>query len=279
MFRITIFFLIFSVLISCNIAFAVDDNVNIRLMAIKHSKEFMADGDANLAINAVNSAASKGLRIKTIDNEFVGKNGILQVAEIDFNYKISEFKKYISEQMTTDAEDGDLLIIFTIGHGFENGTLQNLGARKDVMKAIAEAAQEHNQKVLWWQLSCHATAGLPNISSLTQEQQGLLSVLSSSTASEVSAAYVQGNIMKEVFLALAANNEKINPDKNDVVTGVEFKTFLNQVAGNNRGNLLRMQNLNEPIFGSGISLANKIPIVDRNGSQKQYPKDYIPRPR
>jgi hypothetical protein len=29
-------------------------------------------------------------------------------------------------------------------------------------------------------------------------------------------------------------------------------------------------------FGNVISSANQIPIIDRNGKQKDFPKDYIP---
>lgn len=256
------------------------EEVNIRLLAIKHSKEHMADGDADMAIAAAKSAANKGLAISTIGNEFLGRDGILRasVYSIDFNYKIDAFKRFLDKHMKIDAKEGDTLILFTIGHGFPNGSLQNLGQRSDVMKAIAEVAEDNHQKVLWWQLSCHAAAGLPSVSSLPETQRGLLSVLATSTAQETSAAYVQGKVMEQVFNAIATNSKNINPDGDESISGTELKNFLNS-NGSRRGDLLYTLDYNEPIFGQEISLANRIPVIDRNGSQGKYPKNYIPRPQ
>lgn len=276
MIRCLVFFLMFW---AVNLV-SGEDNIRIRLLAIKHSQEYMADMDADLAIDAAKTAASQGLSIKTVGNEFVGKNGILKasVYTVNFDYNISAFKEFVSDHMKLDAESGDTLIVFTIGHGFPNGTLQNLGSRSDVLKAVAEAAEENNQKTLWWQLSCHAAAGLPNLKNLPSKQQELLSVLASSTAQAVSAAGVQGKVMEKVFVALAKNSKQINSDGNDIISGNELKAFLNQ-TGSGRGELLFMSDLDEPVFGEGISLANKIPVVDRNGAQGSYPKNYVPRPQ
>ncbi len=270
-------FLFFALLFTSPV---IANDMNIRLLAIKHSKEYMADGDADLAVDAVKSAATKGLDIQTVGNEFLGRDGILRVAaySIDFNYKIDAFKRFVSEHMKVNAKEGDTFILFTIGHGFADGSLQNLGKRSEVMRAIAEAAEENNQKVLWWQLSCHAAAGLPSISSLPKNQQELLSILATSTAQETSAAYVQGKIMKSVFLAIAENNKSINPDQDEIISGAELKSFLNY-QGSRRGDLLYVQSMSEPIFGQGMSLANKIPVIDRNGVQGKYSKGYIPRPQ
>lgn len=275
MIRCLVFFLMFWVI---NIA-SGDDNIRIRLLAIKHSQEYMADMDADLAIDAAKAAASQGLSIKTVGNEFVGKNGILKasVYTVNFDYDINAFKGFVSDHMKMDAESGDTLIVFTIGHGFQNGTLQNLGARSDVLKAIGEAAEENNQKTLWWQLSCHAAAGLPNLRNLPSKQQELLSVLASSTAQDVSAAGVQGKVMEKVFLALAKNNKQLNVDGDDIISGNELKTFLNRDS--RRGDLLFMSDLGESIFGEGINLANKIPVIDRNTTQGRYPKNYVPKPQ
>lgn len=49
----------------------------IRLLIIKHSRESMADGDADLAINAAKKAAGQGLEIKVIGNSFVDGRAVI----------------------------------------------------------------------------------------------------------------------------------------------------------------------------------------------------------
>lgn len=244
-------------------------NVKIRLLCIKHSRDFMADGDANLAVNAVKSAAGKGLNVQVVGNEHVDKRlvGYFHVVE-----GMPSFTEVVNQHITTQASPGDTLVVFTIGHGFPNGSLQNIGQRKDVMKVLAEAAEKHNQRILWWQLSCHACAGLPSIDSLPSGQQNLFSVYASSTASQTSGAYIQGRIMEKVFNAIANDERGIDPNQDGTITAGELRAFLN-TTGSGSGSLFFAKSSDYPVFG--LMCDPYLPIIDRNGSQRQYERDYI----
>lgn len=112
---------------------AINDNISIRLLVLKHSYEAMADGDARMAIQAANLAATKGLSIKDIGNYNINRSGRRSAWGKSIN--LPELKKFVSEQMNVDANPGDTLVIFTIGHGFGGGGLDNLGQR-EVLRAI-----------------------------------------------------------------------------------------------------------------------------------------------
>jgi hypothetical protein len=254
----------------------VETPYRIRLVALKHSHISMADGDANLAIQAANAARSKGLDIRDVANQNIDPNGAVKVVMWTENDP-EKLKAYISSLMKIDAQPGDTFIIFTIGHGSPDGSLQGMGQRAWLFKAFAAAAEENQQRTLWWQLSCHASAGLPAISTLPPSQQEYFSVYASSTAQNTSAAGVQGRIMEKVFLALA-NRDRSLDDGSDIVTAARLRNFLNGVS-NASGNLLYAANPDTPIFGGGFGLANQLPIVDRNSQPQQYPKNYIPLPR
>jgi hypothetical protein len=237
---------------------------SIRLLCIKHSREHMADGDANLAIQAVRTASSKGLNIKVVGNHFVDDKLVY--------YQIIEnretLSQYVEQYIKADATPGDTLVIFTIGHGFPNGGLHNIGQREEIMKIIASIAEKHNQKVFWWQLSCYAAAKLPPIESLTPAQQKLVSIYATSSASQTSAAYVQGHIMEKIFLAIADKSPAIDPNKDGKITAAELRTFM----GNN-GQRIYANSPEYTIFGkTGIPV---LPIVDRNNHQKKYEEEYI----
>jgi hypothetical protein len=254
---------------------ALNDNLSIRLLVLKHSYEPMADGDARMAIQAANLAAERGLQIKDIGNYNINRNGKRYVSSAKMD--LPELKKFVSEQMKIDAVPGDTLVIFTIGHGFGGGGLDNLGQRTGVMEALAAAAAENDQETVWWQLSCHACAGLPAINTLPADQQSLFSIVASSNASDVSAAYVQGKHMEKVFLAMAERSREIDPDGNDEITQNELRNFMNEHVSRGRGDLIFAASPNEVMFGFG-GWANKIPIIDHNGQQRTYPRNYIPVP-
>lgn len=236
----------------------------------------MAQGDENLAFQSIQNAKAKGLDVEAIGGHWVNKDGVMKVALMDFNYDLDKFREFVSSQMKIDAQQGDTLIVFTIGHGMPSGELQNLGQRADVLKAIAQAAEENNQKTIWWQLSCYASSRLPSLSTLSESQQELLSIMASSYANQESPAYVEGKIMGRIFTALAEKSKAIDPNSDDQVTLSEFKSFLG--ASDIRRSDLFFSNSDRPIFG-GTDLANQIPIVDRNNPQGKYPPGYIPLPK
>lgn len=262
-----------------------EPNFSIRLLVLKHCLESMADGDARMAITAANLAKSKGLRIKDIGNHHVNRDGQIRRVSIDTKeivwgqkFYIDQFREFVTQQMKVDAEPGDTLVVFTIGHGARSGHLDMMGQRRDVMTALAKASEDNDQEVLWWQLSCHAAAYLPEISSLNAKQQELFSIVASSTAEQESPAYQEGKYMEKLFVAMAEGSNTIDPDKDGTVTCGELKGFMRTQISPTRGRLVFAKSDAEPIFGL-FSLANRIPIVDRNGQQGKYPRNYIPMPR
>lgn len=259
----------------CAATLTLAEGPKIRVLALKHSKEQMAQGDEDLAFRSIQDAKSKGLDIEPIGGHWVDKDGVMRVKIINFNNDIPKFRDFVSKQMKVDAEPDDTIVVFTIGHGARSGYLDNLGQRADVFKAIAQAAGENNQKTLWWQLSCHATAGLPDLETLPEEQQELLTICASSSAERQSPAGVEGKIMGSVFTAMAEKSPAIDPNKDDEINAEELKNFL---ATKGRGGLYFAISPKLVVFG-GTDLANQIPIVDRNNPQGTYPKDYIPKPR
>lgn len=253
--------------------------LSIRMLILKHCFEQMADGDAQLAIEAINLAHGKGLDVKEIGNLHFNANGQAKRFVINRNNQATydnALKEFISEQVRVNAEPGDTLIIFTIGHGSNNGYLATLGDRSNLFNIMAQAAADNNQETVWWQLSCYASARLPAISSLPQDQQGLFSVVASSDARTPSPAYVEGKIMEKVLVAMAEKNPKIDPNSDEVIVAKELADFLESID-RGRGQLVYALSPNEPLFS--IGMARTIPIFDPKNPDKNYPKDLIQYPR
>jgi hypothetical protein len=207
----------------------------VRLLILKHSREQMADDDANLAVRAAQKAAQAGLPIKVVGNEFTTNMDQVRAA----------VNKYIKQ----DAVKGDTLVIHTIGHGHQGGTLAGLGQRSGVFNFLSTAAFENKQNVLWWQLSCYACAGLPKIDSLPPEQQEYFEMYASSSATEPSGTRTQAWIMGKVFDALAINADTIDPDHDSTVKAQELKDFINSLNSGQWGSRLFSKNPDHPIFG------------------------------
>jgi hypothetical protein len=247
------------------------NSLSIRLIVLKHCFESIASKDANQAIEAANFAKTQGLDIENIGNYHIKKDGpVRKIAWVRYN--LDELKDFISEQMKINASAGDTFLVYTIGHGGGSGYIQYIGQRKILMDAIAQAAEENNQRTLWWQLSCHAAAKLPPISSLTEKQQELFTMIASSPADQLSYFCTQGAQMKKVFTALAEDNTDIDPDRNETITAKELADFLNRNVKAGRGELLFAKNPNIPIFG--MNVVNLIPVVGK----RQVPKHFIPMP-
>lgn len=241
---------------------SINNSFSIRLLILRHTPEQMAIGDANLAKRGVTRAQEKGLDIKVIGDELVRS--------------LDDVRRVVNEKISIESTPGDTLIIHTIGHGHGSGMLQNLGNRKGVMQVFVDAAVRNQQETLWWQLSCHASAHLPGMDTLNTNQQDLFSNLASSTASQVSAAGIQGKIMEKVFVAMAERDKRLDADGDEIITAEELKNFLNGIDGRRRGDLLFARNAREPIFGTfGPWL---LPIIDRIGPNKEYKRNFIPMP-
>lgn len=237
--------------------------LSIRVLILRHAPEQMAVDDADLVVDAVNKAKAKGLDIKVIGNHLVRS--------------LSDLQNVVNSKVTQDATAGDTLIVHTIGHGSAGGYLQALGQRDGVMAALVDAAARNKQEMVWWQLSCYAAARLPQLNGLSPEQRDLFSNLTSSDANRESPAGVQGRIMAKVFLALAEGNTAIDPNQDGMITASELKNFLNSLDGARRGDLLFAQSSDEPIFGCFGPWM--LPIIDKNGPQREYDRNFIPIPR
>ena len=243
--------------------------VSIRLLILKHCFQQMADDDAGLVIQGANLAATKGLDIRDIGNYYINSNGKTDRLWGE-KYSLGKLKDFVSQQMKVNAQPGDTLIIFTVGHGSNNGYLQDLGERKEVMEAFAAAAAENHQETIWWQLSCYASADLPNISSLTPEQQELFSVVASSDARTESPAYVEGKIMQKFFVNLAENFKSVDTNNDGMITAEEMSAVIpNRKLFSKSGKQI--------LFG--FSWARLLPIIDHNSENREYSKDFILLPK
>ena len=234
----------------------VANDYSVRLMILKHSYEQMCNDDANLAIAGLNESKRNGLNANLIENKFT--------------LNISDFKSAIENKIKTNSKPRDTLIIFTIGHGFESGQLQNLGQRSTVMSVITKASEKYNQKIIWWQLSCYAQAYLPKVSSLTAKQQSLFSVISSSFAHEPSPVGQQGRHMRQMFMALAKQSTFLDKDVSGNVSTEELRTFLN-LTDFDLGKRLYAKP-NNIIFEKDRII---LKIIDRNNSQGKYDENYF----
>ena len=226
--------------------------------------------DANLAVQAANLAEQNGLNIQSIGQFFIDSNGKNWT-----NVPFPNLKDFISNNMKINATKGDTIIVMTIGHGAKGGYLMDIGQRKDLLNTIAQAAQENNQETLWWQLSCYASSNLPNINQLSSQQQKLISIVASSDENTESPAYVEGNIMKELFLIMANKPNDIDLDDNSIVSANELALTLNKIKPN-RGKLVYAISPNEPVFGLG--LAKLLKIIDHNTKQISNDPEFIQLP-
>ena len=253
-------------------------NLSIRVLCLKHCYESMASGDTKLVIEAVSVAKTSGLRVSEIGDFFINREGQTRISKVvyDSEYSPDGLKDFISQQMKVNAEPDDTLIVFTVGHGSPQGDLQNIGQRADLFKIIASAAEENNQLTVWWQLSCFASASLPEISSLPERQQNLLSVVASADSHTESPAGVEGGIIQKVFTAIANHDPVIDPDNSGIITAGKLKDFLNKIKPG-RGNLVYAKSLDQVLFGC-FSIVRLIPIFDPGNPNLIFPKEYIPLP-
>ena len=253
-------------------------SISVRILVLRHSPDSIGRTDAQQAIQAANLAASKGLNIRDIGNYRINRDGRME-SKLIWGQKMNmdKLKNFISEQMKISAEPGDTLVIYTVGHGGGDGGIDNIGQRQIVVDAIAQAAEENNQETLWWQLSCHAAAKLPKISSLSERQQELFSMIASSEANKLSYFCTQGEQMEKVFVAMAERSKAIDPDQDEVITAKELADFLDTTIWKGRGDLLFASNPDEPIFGLR-DFANMLPVVNEKGVKIKRPDKFIPLP-
>jgi len=260
----------------------LDDEISIRLLILKHAPDDIANKDGEFALRAANVGSTRGLNIKNIGNFHVDKEGKTYDVAWSRAYGYNDLdglKQFISEKAKVGAVYGDTLMVYTIGHGSGDGSLMLLGHRKNLMKVLAEVAEENDQKLFWWQLSCHAAASLPSISTLTDSQKPLFSMTASSPANEVSYFNTQAQLMQKMFVSLSEKDADIDPNRDGEVAAEELKNFMVRNYGEKRGSLMYADDPQQVIFGLGGGLANKIPVVDKNNSQGDYPKNYIPFPK
>ena len=247
----------------------------VRLLVLKHCYEEVADAEEREIFQAAELAATKGLEIKDIGGFHIDRDGHAPRLVWSKKCTLSNLKAFISQQMKVAAVAGDTLLIYTTGHGSSDGDMDLLGQRKNIMKILAEAAEENNQETLWWQSSCYAAAGLPSISILNERQQELLSMIASSSADLVSYWGDQTEPMLRVFVAMAEKDPSLDANQDGEITSGELSAFLNKVKSGS-GNLVFSKSPDEPIFG--LIGPWSLPIIDRNNDQSMYKRGYIPTP-
>jgi hypothetical protein len=250
---------------------SLNSGQSVRLLILKHCFEGIADSESDGVVKAANLAASKGLSIRDLGRHQVNINGLNERLVWGTRVKMSGLKDFVSQQMKISAEAGDTIVIYTTGHGSAGGSLMILGPRKEVFKALVEAAEENNQETLWWQSSCYACAGLPSIDSLTPKQKTLFSMIASSPANETSTWHDQTPLMEKLFVGLATNDPNLDSNRDGIVTAGEISQFLNKDE-------VFASTPDEPIFGFW-NYANLIPIFNRYGIPYNTPDNYIPLPR
>lgn len=233
----------------------------IRVLVLKHSKEKMADDDAKMVLDAVKKASKQSLDVRAIGDHFINNTKKIRVALHEWE-EISNLKEFISGQFREHACPDATFIVFTVGHGSSSGYLHNLGERSQLQRAIAEAAEENDQKVLWWQLSCYSAAMLPPVETLTPRQQELFSVLNTSDERTESPAYIEGEIMEKMFASMISG--EMDADGNEEITGEEFRIRMNQIR-KGRGDLFRTKDFSAPLFG--VNPASRIPVFDRDANE------------
>ena len=255
-------------------------NTSVRLLVLKHCRENIADRESTAVIRVANFAATKGLSIKDLGQHHVDKNG-----KVQGNFKVvwgktltlDNLKDFISQQMKVNAELGDTLIIYTTGHGSPGGNLQILGPRELIARILAQAAEENKQETIWWQSSCYASSGLPEMSTFTPKQQSLFTMIASSTADKSSYWGDQTEPMQKVFIALAKRSPDIDPNGDSLVTAKELQDFCDRNIKSGMGNLIYASSPDETIFGWWDYL-NMLPIVGTNGRELNFPERYMPSP-
>lgn len=191
----------------------------LKLLVLRHSKDGIAVTDARGAAAGLEEARKAGL-----DASLVG--------DVDVTAGTSALKGAV-EQACKHSKD-TTLIVHTIGHGFPNGTLQNLGHRSATLKILSDAATKHKQRIVWWQLSCYAMAGMPK-----ETGNPRLVVVCSSPAHEVSRIGNQSRFLRRLFVALTKKKPvEIDSDDDGVVSVTELADFLNKVDHLKRGSLI-----------------------------------------
>lgn len=245
----------------------------VRLLILKHSYEPLAEMEQRDIIQAANLAASKGLSIKDLGGHEINADGprLYWGKQIK---SLEDLQEFVSAQMKISAEAGDTLIIYTTGHGAKGGFMDNLGSREKIGKILAAAAAENNQETLWWQSSCYAGAGLPNIKSMTTNEQELFSMIASSDANNPSYWGDQTEPMKRVFMALASSDKSLDPNGDYVVTSGELTVFLNNYKSG-AGDLVYARSTDEPIFG--FDWLSNLPVRRADGTFIKQ-KNFVPRP-
>lgn len=245
----------------------------IRVLILKHSREKMADDDAKMVESAIKKASEQMLDVASIGNHFINETKKIRVSLKEWS-EIENLKEFMSDQIRNNKTPDSTLILFTVGHGSPSGGLHNLGKREEMQKAIAEAAEENDQRILWWQLSCYAEAKLPPIDSLSDRQKELVSVLNTSDERTPSPAYIEGKIMEQMFASMSSG--EMDADGNEEISGLEFEQKMNNIK-KGRGNLFRMYDRHAPLFG--ISFANRLPIFESRSGKLEINHKFIPMPR
>jgi hypothetical protein len=190
-----------------------------RVLIVRHAAEPMASKDAKDARRRIERAGG----FTVVGNVYCGSADALQQAVA---------------AAASDCGPEDTLIVHTIGHGHGDGSLMALGQREGVFRRMARVAAERKRRVVWWQLSCHAAAGLPSVADLPDDQRRFFSVVASSPAEFGSGCGVQSAILGKLSAEMAAGGGDVDANHDGVVTPDELAAWLDRLGGPPRGKLV-----------------------------------------
>ena len=238
---------------------------DVRIIVIRHTTDAMAVHDTRQLRKAMAAAKSAGLRIGLITDE-IEISGELTKADR------KRLRSGLLAMVKKHAKPHRTIIIHTIGHGFTGG-LEHWGPRKPVFDMLQGLAIATGQRVVWWQLSCHAQAGLPE-----KSDTRLFTVVSSCPAGANSTPDHQAENMGRVFLALAGKaparrvrkywqggrwavdgkhyaagwymeDAELDANRDGKVTVAELRAFLNSLGEQKWGDLVTHGGEDAAVFG------------------------------
>jgi hypothetical protein len=230
-------------------------DIKIRILAIKHTNDSNGASDCKQVLKAADEAKAKGLKITSLGYSHADN--------------LNNFRSILQEKIKSKSSYEDTLFLFTVGHGSRSG-VEKLGKRIEILKVIAEEATKSKQRILWWQLSCHAAGGIPDFKTLPKKQQDMMSSLATSTTDQVSYFDTEAKIISQVFSGIL--DKSMDYDKDKKITAGEIRRFLSERTSKS-GSLFYAARTSQVIFGES-TLARSLPISNHS-SQMQFSKEYI----
>jgi hypothetical protein len=220
----------------------------VRVLIVRHNTDPEAAQDAWRAHQAVTAAAKAGLPVQVVG---------------DYNSShctAAFFQDWLEKHVLDQGRPGDTLILHTIGHGLPDGRMPHLGERDALTRALASVAEAKQQRILWWQLSCFACAGLPALEQLPEPQRQWLQIVASSSAHSKSGDKIQAQILQGLLQDMAQRSPAIDANQDGLVSAREMAAYLNRFDQHRRGDWLRAESPDTILFGPPEQAPMALPI-------------------